>query len=235
MNSLQTCTVVKTINCYSMRIANHLGLNYSASAADTCQEDELCCLEPEGLESTFNLIGAGNASKWKKENPTAMICTLQQLLLRFSVRSKDKQNRRQDTRDGNYTAVHCGKMPCCQACLDAATGPRFATVPQLKVLMSSVSRFPRSPCTSPSVYFSLCFHKCSLYPTRGLRCGSNFTSSSGCYGNHNLGTTVFQYGSLMVQPWILSQCCLWKENLHRKPKSRWCLITELQAGNDSHN
>lgn len=94
----------------------------------------------------------------------------------------------------NYAAVHSGKEPCCQACLDARTRLRFTTDLPLKVLMPNISSFP-----SLTLHISICLclslallsHMLAL-PDSQPPLWIRFHSPQCCYGNQNFGTTVLQ-------------------------------------------
>lgn len=60
--------------------------------------------------------------------------------------------KRENERRRNYTAMHSGKEPSCQACLGARTRPRFTTDLPPKLLMSNISCFPS---LTPHLYLSL--------------------------------------------------------------------------------
>lgn len=74
--------------------------------------------------------------------------------------ARDITIKREGERDGNYTAVHSGKLPSCQACLDARTRPRFTADLPPKLLMPNISRFPICLCWSLSL--SLLSHMLAL-------------------------------------------------------------------------
>lgn len=75
-------------------------------------------------------------------------------------RARDITIKREGERDGNYTAVHSGKLPSCQACLDARTRPRFTADLPPKLLMPNISCFPICLCWSLSL--SLLSHMLAL-------------------------------------------------------------------------
>lgn len=74
--------------------------------------------------------------------------------------TRDITIKREGERDGNYTAVHSGKLPSCQACLDARTRPRFTADLPPKLLMPNISCFPICLCWSLSL--SLLSHMLAL-------------------------------------------------------------------------
>lgn len=99
---------------------------------------------------------------------TAGICTRSRFLVKKATAStfwrsegtRDITIKREGERDGNYTAVHSGKLPSCQACLDARTRPRFTADLPPKLLMPNISCFPICLCWSLSL--SLLSHMLAL-------------------------------------------------------------------------
>lgn len=99
---------------------------------------------------------------------TAGICTRSRFLVKKATTStfwrsegtRDITIKREGERDGNYTAVHSGKLLSCQACLDARTRPRFTADLPPKLLMPNISCFPICLCWSLSL--SLLSHMLAL-------------------------------------------------------------------------
>lgn len=109
--------------------------------------------------------------------------------------TRDITIKREGERDGNYTAVHSGKLPSCQACLDARTRPRFTADLPPKLLMPNISCFPICLCWSLSL--SLLSHMLALpdsQPPLQIWFHSLSLSLWGCYGNYILVLQAFSPG-----------------------------------------
>lgn len=170
LDELEQKSSPQVLLTWKILCVHHPGLNCSSRISCSFQDVSFTrfwqSLEEEGCKMASTCRAACDPSSdmkaWKSQTLTAQGFHLKEMISThrhgccrcFSSKRKQHQNPGEAKREWEresmasnrkmHTAVHCGTEPSCQACLDARPRPKITTDLPPKLLMSNISRFPRS-------------------------------------------------------------------------------------------